>query len=125
MIYTANMCPGLESLHPSYQLFMASACQKFDNGYDIIALMNIKMQNPLKFLVECKRYSKKKVGIEIIRGFIEVISSEKANRGIIVTTSYFTKGALKKPQQMPHLLELPNKDKVIEWVNDYFKSPQL
>lgn len=93
-----------------------------DNGYDIIALMNIKMQTPLKFLVECKRYVHRKVGIEVIRSFKEVIDTEKANRGIIVTTSYFTKGALQKQAEIPYLLDYRDKDKVIEWVKDYFNN---
>jgi restriction endonuclease Mrr len=70
-----------------------------DNGYDIIAIKYIDDHNPLKFLVECKRYTNRKVGVEIIRGFKEVIDTEKANRGIIVTTSYFTKDAIKKQKR--------------------------
>ena len=87
-----------------------------DNGYDIIALMNIKMHNPLKFLVQCKRYARLKVGVDVIRSFKEVIDTEKANRGIIVTTSYFTQGALKKQCEIPYLLDYRDKDRVIDWV---------
>jgi hypothetical protein len=93
-----------------------------DNGYDIIALMNVRMHNPLKFLVECKRYTNRKVGVDVIRSFKEVIDIEKANRGIIVTTSYFTKGAWDKQREIPYLLDYRDKDKVIEWVKDYFNS---
>jgi HJR/Mrr/RecB family endonuclease len=96
-----------------------------DNGYDIIALLNLHLHNPVKFLVECKRYSKRKVGVEIIRSFKEVIDTEKANRGIIVTTSYFTKGALQKQAEIPYLLDYRDKDKVIEWVQEYFSSQGL
>lgn len=95
-----------------------------DNGYDILAIMN-SILGPLKFLVECKRYANRKVGIETVRGFKDVINTEKAHKGVIVTTSYFTAGAFKKQQETPHLLEYRNKDKVIEWVNDYFNLPQI
>jgi len=94
-----------------------------DNGYDIIAMLNVKDQFPMKYLVECKRYTKKKVGIEIVRSFKEVLATEKANRGIIVTTSYFTKGALDKQSETPYLLDYRDKDKIIEWVKSYFTSP--
>jgi restriction endonuclease Mrr len=95
-----------------------------DGGYDIIALMDLKMHHPLKFLVECKQ-TKLKVGVDVIRKFKEVIDTEKANRGIIVTTSYFTRDALKKQQEIPYLLDYRDKDKVIEWVKEYFKSSQI
>jgi hypothetical protein len=93
-----------------------------DNGYDILALMNIKMHSPLKFLVECKHYTKQKIGINIINGFETVINKGKANRGIIVTTSYFTKPAVQRQQEIPYLLDYRDKDKVIEWVTDYFNN---
>jgi len=93
-----------------------------DDGYDIMALLNIKMQSPLKFLVECKRYTSRKVGVEVIRSFKEVIDTEKANRGIIAATTYFTKGALDKQRETPYLLDYRDKDEVIKWVNDYFKA---
>jgi hypothetical protein len=97
--------------------------QTKDNGYDILALLDVKGQLPMKYLVECKRYTKEKIGVEIIRSFKEVMATEKANRGIIVTTSYFTAGALDKQREIPYLLDYRDKDKVIEWVNSYFKSP--
>ena len=50
------------------------------------------------------------------------MDTEKANRGMIVTTSYFTKGALDKQREIPYLLDYRDKDKVIDWVKDYFKS---
>lgn len=93
--------------------------QTRDNGYDIIAIKDIKHQSPLKFLVECKRYVKGKVGIEVIRSFREVVMSENANRGIIATTSYFTKDAIKKQKQTPYLLDYRDKDAVMEWVYAY------
>lgn len=93
--------------------------QTRDNGYDIIALKYFDGHIPLKFLVECKRYTKEKVGVEIIRAFKEVLVTENANRGIIVTTSYFTKDAVNKRNEMPYLLDYRDKDHVMEWVKNY------
>jgi restriction system protein len=93
-----------------------------DNGYDIIAIKYFDQHTPLKFLVECKRFSREKVGVEIIRCFKEVIATESANRRIIVTTSYFTKDAIKKKNATPYLLDYRDKDAVMQWVFDYQNS---
>ena len=92
--------------------------QTRDNGYDIIAL-KVEDNFPLRFLVECKRLTKDKVGIEIIRSFKEVVQSENANKGIIVTTSYFTRDARKKRDETPYLLDYRDKDDVLNWVTKY------
>jgi hypothetical protein len=94
--------------------------QTRDGGFDIIALRYIDNHNPLKFLVECKRFAENnKIGVEIIRSFKEVIQSENANRGLIVTTSYFTSDAQKKQREVPYLLDFKDKDDVMNWVKDY------
>ena len=97
--------------------------QTRDNGYDILALKYIGNFSPIKYLVECKKYNEKnKVGVEIIRSFKEVIATEQANKGIIVTSSYFTRDALKKQKETPYLLDYKNKDEVINWVNEYMNK---
>jgi HJR/Mrr/RecB family endonuclease len=97
--------------------------QTRDNGYDILALKHVKDFSPVKYLVECKRYSpERKVGVEIIRSFKDVLVTEKANKGIIVTTSYFTSEAIKKQTENPLLLDYKNKDELMEWVNEYYNQ---
>lgn len=93
--------------------------QTRDNGYDIIALQNVSGFKT-KFLVECKKYSSiRPVGIEIIRSFADVLNEENANKGIIVTTSYFTKEVKKRQLKMGHMLDLADKNQLLEWVVDY------
>ncbi|MGG7468310.1 restriction endonuclease [Chryseobacterium arthrosphaerae] len=95
--------------------------QTRDNGYDILAMKYIDGFSPIKYLVECKKYAENhKVGVEIVRGFKEVLSTEQANKGLIVTTSYFSKDAIKKQQETPLLLEYKDKNEVINWVNEYY-----
>ena len=97
--------------------------QTRDNGYDILALKYMDDFSPVKYLVECKRFNpSRKVGVEIVRSFKEVISTEQANKGIIVTTSYFSSEAIKKQKETPLLLDYKNKDDIIEWVNNYRTS---
>lgn len=87
---------------------------------DILALKDMASQSRMKWLVECKRYTTEKVGIEIVRSFREVILTEQANRGIIATTSYFSDDAKrKKEKDAPYLLDFRDKDDVIDWVVEY------
>lgn len=64
-----------------------------DGGFDIFA----KVKNDFSdfiILAECKKYSPtNKVGVEIVRGLYGVVEEHKANQGIIITSSFFTKEA--------------------------------
>jgi restriction system protein len=62
-----------------------------DGGRDIIARRNEPGRRETLY-VECKRYEAK-VGVEIIRSLIGVISTELANKGVVVTSSDFTLGS--------------------------------
>lgn len=95
--------------------------QTRDNGFDILALKQIDNLSPIKYLVECKRYApKRKIGVEIVRSFKEVIQTEQANKGIIVTTSYFSADAIKKQKETPYLLDYKDKDELLNWVSNYY-----
>jgi len=88
-----------------------------DGGYDVIALTKIG-GIPFKILAECKRH-KNTIGIGIIRSFCDVIIREKANKGLIFTTSYFSKPALIRQSEMGTILDLKNRDDLIEWIVQY------
>lgn len=93
--------------------------QTRDNGYDLIALKLVD-GFPLKYLIECKRNRiDRPVGIQIIRSFNDVINSENANKGIIVTTSYFSQIALEKQQKTEYKLDLKDRIDIINWINEY------
>nr|WP_121271688.1 restriction endonuclease [Pedobacter schmidteae] len=93
--------------------------QTRDQGVDIIALRYLD-DSPLKAVIECKRNApKRKVGVEILRGFQSVIATQQANKGIIFTSSYFSTDAIQYQQQhMPFLMELKDYDDIIGWIND-------
>lgn len=135
-IYLNNEC--LYKLHPrEFEKLIAELLhdkgfeveltkQTRDNGYDILAMKYLNGFSPIKYLVECKKYAEnRKIGVDIIRGFKEVLSTEQANKGLIVTTSYFTKDAIKKQQETPLLLEYKDKDEVIDWVNQYYNQKNI
>lgn len=97
--------------------------QTRDNGYDILAMKYIDGLSPIKYLVECKRNNiNRKIGVEIIRSFKDVILTEQANKGIIVTTSYFSKQAIIKQKETPFLLDYKDKDDIMEWISNYAKQ---
>nr|WP_067053990.1 restriction endonuclease [Mucilaginibacter sp. L294] len=91
-----------------------------DGGYDLIAVKNIG-EFPVRFLVECKRHAKaRKVGVGIVRSFRDVINTDGANKGIIVTSSYFSPDAEKERlRNKPYMLDFKDHDDVIGWVNKY------
>ena len=91
-----------------------------DNGYDIIALNKIG-GIPLKILVECKR-QKSTVGIGIIRSFCDVIRHENANKGVFVTTSYFSKPSRQREEQIAPILDLKDRNDILDWMFDYQKK---
>lgn len=88
-----------------------------DGGYDVLALTKVG-GIPFKILSECKRH-KKTIGIEIIRSFCDVVNYEKANKGLIFTTSYFSKPAIIRQSEMGTILDLKNRDDLIEWIIQY------
>ncbi|WP_190300528.1 restriction endonuclease [Rufibacter hautae] len=96
--------------------------QTRDGGYDIIALQEIG-GFPIKMLVECKRYRRDRpVGVEFIRSFMDVIHEEDANKGVIVTTSYFSPEAHKREAKAPHRLELKDRPVLLDWVSEYLRQ---
>ena len=64
-----------------------------DGGYDIIAIGNHQIAAS-KYLIECKRYAEaRKVGIQPVRSLYGVVKDEGVTKGILVTTSSFTRPA--------------------------------
>ena len=63
-----------------------------DGGIDIIARNYMPLLKG-KYIIQCKRYTGS-VGEPIIRDLYGVVMSERANKGILLTTGYFTRAAL-------------------------------
>lgn len=63
-----------------------------DGGRDIVAVRRFEAN--VRFLIECKRYDPShKVGVELVRALYGVRMHERATKGILATTSSFTRGA--------------------------------
>ena len=93
-----------------------------DGGFDILAIQKDYIFGELKFLVECKHYKSQKVGVGVVRSFRDVLLQENAHKGLIVTADYFTKDAHKSRNKTPWLLDLKDRQNIIDWVNEYYLS---
>jgi len=64
-----------------------------DGGKDIKVIRKRSLFGPELVVVECRRYKKDlSVGLKAVRAFARTIDDEKATKGIIATTTCFTKG---------------------------------
>jgi restriction system protein len=92
---------------------------KSDGGRDVIA-SNHSTGRKEELHIECKRY-RKPVGVELARQLLGVISSAKATKGVIVTTSTFTKGARDFSLENPRV-ELIHGRQLIVMMNEHLGS---
>ena len=86
-----------------------------DGGIDLIAY-NYQPLLSGKYIIQCKRYSGS-VGEPIIRDLYGVITSERANKGILMTTGTFTKSAISFADGKP--IELIDGEKLHDLLDAY------
>ncbi|MGQ4288592.1 restriction endonuclease [Bacillus thuringiensis] len=93
--------------------------QTRDGGKDIYALKKDSISTTL-FLIETKRYSKtNKVGVDLVRGLYGVKHAERANVGMLVTTSSFTKDAIDFATPLKYEMSLKDFSNLKEWLKEY------
>ena len=110
----------VEQLYKEMGFHTVLTPEKSDGGRDIVAEKKDAGKKE-KTLIECKRY-KKPVGVKIVRELLGVISSEKVNKGVIITSSSFTRGAKKLAVDNPRI-ELISGRKLVPLLNE-FLSPK-
>lgn len=77
-----------------------------DGGFDIYVASKQALGKFL-YLVECKRYTPpNKVGVHFIRALHGVVQKTQANAGMLVTTSFFTRGAKEYADETMYTLQL-------------------
>ncbi len=93
-----------------------------DGGFDILA----KLHNPATSfvaLVECKKYSpENRVGVEIVRGLYGVTEMKGANQGLVVTSSFFTRGAIEEKARIGSRMELKDYNALTSWLGTYVEN---
>lgn len=92
-----------------------------DGGYDIWAKVKDTFSEFI-ILAECKKYSpENKVGVEIVRGLYGVTEMNKANQGLIITSSFFTKDAHQEQLRIGNRIGLKDYNNLVEWLKPYSK----
>lgn len=93
-----------------------------DGGFDIVAVRKTEVGTGLT-LIECKRYHQTHtVGVELVRGLYGVVESKKATNGLLVTTSYFTKGAKALRDDLKYRMDLTDFDSLTAMLSEYRQS---
>lgn len=88
-----------------------------DGGKDIIAVKNDDLGTHLYF-AECKRYDQRNpVGVEYVRSLYGIVEKEKASKGILATTSYFTSGAEEFAKDVKYRIGLKDYEDIKNWIN--------
>ena len=112
----------------SFKKFVASLCldkyltvdltqQSKDGGFDIIAISDVKTGE--KTLIECKRYRRdRKIQVSRVRELLGVVMSERADRGLLVTTSSFTPDNREFISRNNWSLDGLDFDGLLDWLRD-------
>lgn len=89
-----------------------------DKGRDIIATTRVAGV-PMYYAFECKKYSRlNPVGPSVVRGLLGTVKGEGSgvNKGVLVTTSRFTKGATQVIVSNAPLLDGRDFNGVVDWL---------
>jgi len=98
-----------------YEVIVTKRSQ--DGGVDIV-LKKSTAGNVENSLVECKRHVKN-VGVKEVRSLLGVVERDGATRGLLVTTSSFTKNAISESSKT-NRMELIDFDKLCILFNEHF-----
>lgn len=90
-----------------------------DGGFDVLAVSKDQFTGKSSFLVECKRHrADNKIGVGIVRSLLGVVDDQRATKGIVATTSYFTRDAKQFEERNCNLLTLKDYEAVKAWLDD-------
>jgi HJR/Mrr/RecB family endonuclease len=94
--------------------------QTRDRGMDVIAIK--RREVAVRFLIQCKRPDPTNpVRVGAVRELHSVKTSEHATKGILATTTYFTRDAKILFEQHPWELERKDFEDIKEWIAQYLR----
>ena len=103
--------------HKGYEVELTPPTR--DGGFDIRAYYRSDTGTFLT-LIECKRYgAHKPVSVDIVRGLYGVVTNARATRGLVATTSTFTKDAKAFQAQNEYQLHLADYSIIQNWLADF------
>ena len=86
-----------------------------DGGVDIYAAKNNEIGEFL-YLIECKHYNSRPVGVEVIRSLYGNVEAKMANAGLLVTSSYFSTAAKQFQEPLKQRIHLADYDNLVNWL---------
>jgi restriction system protein len=107
----------VERLYDSMEYETHLTPPRKDGGRDILA----KREQPgssLQLRIECKHYFEEPVGLGVVQRLLGVVSGEKVNKGVVATTSRFTKPAKDYANDNPRL-ELLDGNQLVILMNEH------
>jgi hypothetical protein len=88
-----------------------------DDGIDIYASRTEPIGQRVLYFVQCKRYKPpNKVGGDAVKALYGNVHARQATSGIVVTSSFFTRGALRFQELVPNHLALNDYNDVSRWI---------
>lgn len=95
-----------------------------DGGRDVIAFFK-DAAGTLLTLIECKRFAPHRpVGVGIVRELYGVVEAERASRGVVATTSFFTKDAEAFQERIKYRLSLADYQSLADWCRTAGTAPK-
>lgn len=85
-----------------------------DGGFDGVGLLVVNPFVKTPFVFECKRYTSALVGVKDVRALQGKIHQGDAEKGAIITTSYFTSDARKEAYKPRSRIELVERDELLD-----------
>lgn len=88
-----------------------------DGGVDVVAVKDMGTAGFFKTVWQAKKKDlKNKVGLSIVRELADTRSEFKASKGMIVTSTYLTRGALARIERDKYILGKVDRDDLSAWI---------
>ena len=91
-----------------------------DKGVDILAEKDIPSIGVIRTIWQAKHFaSHRKVGVKEIRELHSVVLDNKVNKGVMVTSTFLTRGAIERIDRDKFLLGGAQKPNILKWIEGY------
>ncbi|NER85044.1 MAG: restriction endonuclease [Leptolyngbya sp. SIO1D8] len=88
-----------------------------DGRFDILAIKHSAVTGKHTYLIECKRYSRhRKIGIAVVLNLMWVLQQNSATKGLIITTSSFSKDVHREAEQYSNKIMIHNYKSLEKWI---------
>jgi len=93
-----------------------------DGGVDVIAIKDYGISGFYKTIWQAKKFAKNKVTLSTIRELADSVHEFKASKGIIVTSTFLTSGALQRVERDKYTLSKIDRNDLESWINKILRQ---